>query len=131
MELVGLYAFVPTYDFSAFTQRASSISLENDFTAWLGIVKRINYMFKTRLDTGELQRKSDQLKRAIDDKIDELEGLSTDLGLREYMARLSENFVEMPFAPLGEVWEEELRRLFDGSADPDEGDGGDLLAGEA
>lgn len=123
MEMVGLYAFVPTYDFSSFTQRASSISLENDFTAWVGVVKRINYMLKTRLDTTELESKSEQLMRAIDAKIDELEGLSSDLGLREYMERLSDNFVEMTFSPLDDVWEEELRRLFDGGASSGSGGG--------
>jgi hypothetical protein len=29
------------------------------------------------------------------------------------MSRLSESFEEMPFYPLDEVWENELRRLFD------------------
>jgi hypothetical protein len=29
------------------------------------------------------------------------------------MKRLSETFEEMPFYPLDDVWEDELRRLFD------------------
>jgi len=35
------------------------------------------------------------------------------LGIRDYLNRLSEEFSEVPFDPLSDVWEQELRRLFD------------------
>jgi proteasome assembly chaperone (PAC2) family protein len=113
MEFVGMYAFVPTYDFSSLAQRASNIRIENDFMAWLGVVKRINYMLKTQFDLDDLEAKSEQLLQVMDSKVSELENLAPQLNVREYMQRLSEEFTEMEFDPLDDVWEEELRRLLD------------------
>jgi hypothetical protein len=45
--------------------------------------------------------------------VEELDSKAPQLGVRDYMNRLSEGFNEVIFAPLDEVWEEELRRLFD------------------
>ncbi len=49
----------------------------------------------------------------IEEKIDELDQEAPQLGVRDYLARLSEEFVEVPFMPLDDVWEEELRHLLD------------------
>ena len=113
MELVGLYGFVPTYDFSQLAQGGNMIRIENDFTAWLGIMRRVNYMLKTHFDLADLERKSKRLLRSIEAKLEELDSVAPQLGVREYLARLSEDFTEMTFDPLDEVWEEELRRLLD------------------
>lgn len=113
IEFMAMYAFVPMYDFSAFAQRGSGIRIENDFSAWLGIMKRINYLFKTRFDLTDLEEKTAQLLQAIDAKVDELEDATTQMSVRDYMRRLSDAFTENIFDPLDEVWEDELRRLFD------------------
>lgn len=113
VEMVGLYAFVPTYDFSALGEHATAIRIENDYMAWLGIVRRLNYMLKTNFATGDLERKSKQVIRAVEAKIDELERNSPELGVRDYLAKLSLAFTETTFDPLDEVWEDELRRLLD------------------
>jgi proteasome assembly chaperone (PAC2) family protein len=119
MEFVGLYAFVPTYDFAKVAQIGNAIRIEQDFTAWLGIMRRINFMLKTTFDLSDLERKSEQLVHLVDAKVDELDRAAPELGVRDYLTRLSEEFTETPFAPLDDVWEEELRRIFD---DPDEAD---------
>lgn len=113
IEMVGLYAFVPTYDFSALGDSATAIRIENDYMAWLGIVRRLNYMLKTQFATGDLERKSKQVIRAVESKVDELERLSPELGVRDYLAKLSLAFTETTFDPLDDVWEDELRRLLD------------------
>lgn len=118
MEFVGLYAFVPTYDFAK-AQIGNAIRIEQDFTAWLGVMRRINFMLKTTFNLSDLERKSKQLVQLVDAKVDELDRAAPELGVRDYLTRLSEEFTEMPFSPLDDVWEEELRRLFD---DPDEAD---------
>lgn len=120
LEFVGLYAFVPTYDFSSFAQRGTTIRIENDYLAWLGVMRRINYMLKTGFSLDDLEHKTDDLIRAVNAKVDELEGTSPQLHVREYMQRLSEAFVETPFDPLDDVWESELRRLLDDDANGDE-----------
>src|SRR5690606_19498794 len=107
------YAFVPTYDFSGMSQRGNMIRIENDYMAWLGIMRRINYMLKMRFALDDLEQKSEDLTRATKAKIDELERSSPQLGAREYIRRLSESFDEVEFDPLDDVWEEELRRLLD------------------
>lgn len=113
MEYVGLYAFVPAYDFSIALQAGNTIRIENDFTAWLGVMKRINYMLKIRFDLRELEEKSESLRELVKTKLDELEQTAPQLGLADFLHRLSEEFQEPQFAPLEDVWEDELKRLLD------------------
>lgn len=113
MEFIGMYAFVPLYDLSQFGQRSSTIRIENDYTAWLGVMRRVNYLLKLRFDLSDLEDKSGQLLRAVETKVNELERSSPQAGVRDYMRRLSEAFTEVTFDPLDDVWEQELRRLFD------------------
>jgi predicted ATP-grasp superfamily ATP-dependent carboligase len=113
LEYISFYAFVPTYDFSQISEIGNNIRLENDFMAWLGVMKRINYMLKLNLDLSDLQGKSDHLLDVVDTKLDELDNAAPQMGVREYMINLSEAFDEVVFEPLASVWEEELDRLFD------------------
>ncbi|MBZ0294926.1 MAG: PAC2 family protein [Anaerolineae bacterium] len=114
MEFVGFYAFVPTYDFSNVTQIGNSIRIENDFMAWHTVMRRINYMLKTEFDLTELEEKSEKLIEAIEAKIDHLESLAPEINVRLYMEQLADAFEEIQFEePLANVWEDELRRLFD------------------
>ncbi|UCD99178.1 MAG: PAC2 family protein [Chloroflexota bacterium] len=124
IEYVSFYAFVPAYDFSNVSQVANSIRIENDFSAWLGIMQRINHMLKLDLDLSDLEKRSKELIELFDSKIDELDEEAPQLGVREYLDRLSEEFETTPFTPLDDVWEEELRRLF-GQTDPDDFQDGD------
>ncbi len=110
-EFVGLYAFVPTYDFAQFPHITNTIQLENDFTAWHDVMRRVNYLLKTSFDLADLQRRSAQLTQIVDAKVKELDSASPQSGLHEYFNRLAEEFTETPFDPLADVWEEELRRL--------------------
>ncbi len=113
LEYVSFYAFVPAYEFSSANQMGNSIRLENDYMAWLGVMRRICFMFKANIDLSDLELKSEKLVKAIDAKVDELERNSPQMGVRDYLKRLSEEFSETAFNPLDEVWEDELRRLFE------------------
>lgn len=113
MEYISLYAFVPAYEFSTGSQPANSIRIENDYLAWLGIMKRVNHMLKAEIDLADLEKKSRRLIRAVDAKVEELERMSPQLEVREYLNKLSEDFNETVFNPLEEIWEDELRRLFE------------------
>ena len=119
MEYFGLYAFVPMYTLAQFGQEGGTIQIENDFWAWLGITRRINYMFKLNLDLGDLENKSRELVELMRARVDELDRQEPELGLNESLQRLSDEFQEVQFNPLEDVWEEELRRLFD-RLDPEE-----------
>lgn len=113
MEYVAFYGFAPTYDFSNIAQLSSSIRIENDFKAWFDIMRRVKYMLRLKFDLSDLEQKSQRLIEMMDNKVEELEGVAPQLGVREYMKRLADDFVETPFEPLDDVWEDEIRRLFD------------------
>jgi predicted ATP-grasp superfamily ATP-dependent carboligase len=113
IDYVSLYAFVPMYDFSNISQVNNSIRIENDYMAWLGLMRRVNYLLKTNIDLDDLIRKSDLLVKTVDSKLQELENLAPQLGIREYIDRITAEFKETPFIPLDDIWEEKLRGLLD------------------
>jgi len=113
MEFFAFYGFAPTYDFSSVTQIGNTIRIENDFMAWLGVMRRINYILKIGFDLSDLEEKSQELIRVVEDKVEELDRMAPQLGVREYFTHLSDEFTETSFAPVDEFWEEELRRIFD------------------
>jgi proteasome assembly chaperone (PAC2) family protein len=113
IEHISLYAFVPTYDFSAVNEIGNAIRIENDYMAWLGVMRRVIHMLQMEFDLTDLERKSRRLIKIVDAKVDELDGLAPQLGVREYLDQLSEEFAEVTFQPLDDVWEEEFRRLFE------------------
>ena len=119
IEYVSFFAFVPAYDFSNVSQVANSIRIENDYMAWLGIMQRINHMIQLEMDLSDLEEKSKELIELFDARIEELDEESPQLGVRDYINRLSDEFVPIPFSPLDDVWEEELRRLL-GQSEPDD-----------
>jgi proteasome assembly chaperone (PAC2) family protein len=114
IEYVGLYAFVPTYDFSELSSRMQGITVENDFKAWHDIMCRINYMFGLQLNLSELEAQSQKLTRSLDAKFDELARKHPQADVKGYLAKLSEGFEELSFMPLDEVWERELGDIFKG-----------------
>lgn len=124
MEYVGLYAFVPAYDFSPAVHIGSGMRLENDYMAWLGVMRRIDYMFKLHLDFSDLEIKSQHLVKMMDAKVEEIERDAPQLGLRAKLNELSANFKETPFIPLDDIWEKELKHLLD-KLDEDGTEGGD------
>ena len=124
MEFIGFYAFVPTYDFSEMAESGNGFRIENDFMAWLGVMKRVNYLLKLSLDLADLEAKSRQLVEVVDAKVEEIDNLAPESGVREYMRHLSETYTELVFDPLDEIWEDELRRLLDKFDEDEEGDKG-------
>ncbi|RMF80683.1 MAG: PAC2 family protein [Chloroflexi bacterium] len=115
MDYIGFYAFVPTYDFSRFQEIGNIIRIENDYMAWLGVMRRVKHMLKLKIDLTDLEEKRNELLRSIESKVDELDNMAPQIGLRDYFAELSAGFTELIFDPLGDVWTDELNRLFDDS----------------
>lgn len=113
LEYIGLYAFVPMYDLSGVAPGNPSVRIENDYNAWLGLMRRLNYMFKTSFDLEELVFHSRRLFNTLESRVDELEKQMPEVGVRNYFRRLSDEFTEMPFIPLDDVWEENLRKILD------------------
>ncbi|MFQ5906822.1 MAG: PAC2 family protein [bacterium] len=117
IEFIDFYAFVPAYDFSELSTLVQGMRIENDYKAWYDLMRRFNHMFDLEFDLSDLERQSKELISQMDSKIDELERKMPQLKVREYMEKLTEDFTEMPFVPLGDVWERELGDLFGGTED--------------
>jgi proteasome assembly chaperone (PAC2) family protein len=112
-EYFAMYAFVPAYDFSQFgNQRPQQISIENDYKAWHDAMLRLNHMFKLGVDLTDLTEKSDEVVAQIGGAIDELTTQLPHAPIKEWLAKLTGDFVEMPFNRLGDVWEDALGDLF-------------------
>jgi proteasome assembly chaperone (PAC2) family protein len=119
IEYANLYAFVPIFNLADLAQVGATIHIENDFSAWLGIMRRVNHLLKTGFDLSDLRQKNEQLRISIDAKIEEIERASPELELRKYFARLSDSYDEQSFDPLDEIWKKELGSLLD-DFDPDD-----------
>ena len=113
VEYFAFYAFVPMYDFSQVTQRAQNISVDEDFRAWHDILRRLEHMFKLGLPLVDLAAKAKELTATIDAAIDQLSNQLPNVPVREYIAKLTADFVEQPFAKLDDVWQDALDDLFD------------------
>ena len=113
MEYVSFYAFAPTYNFGQFSETATGIRIENDFLAWLGVMRRVSYMLGWEFDLSDLEAKAERLVTVMDEKVDELEREAPQLDIRAYLEGLAADFTETVFLPLDDVWEEEVRTLFD------------------
>jgi len=115
IELLVFYAMVPSYDFSESSVLSQRVTMGEDFKAWYDLMRRLDHMFKLDMDLSDLERRSDDLTSEWDSKIDELARTMPQLGVRHYMKRVNEDFTEVSFVPLSEVWEEELGHLLDDS----------------
>ncbi len=109
----GLYALVPAYEFTEGEEGGNSLRLENDFSAWLSVMQRLNYLLKLDFDLTDLEARSRELVEVVNSKVDEVDQAAPQLGIRETLNRISSSFTEVTFNPLDEVWEEELKRLMD------------------
>jgi proteasome assembly chaperone (PAC2) family protein len=111
VEYFTLYGFVPAYDFSQTGGSVQGLRIESDFRSWYEIMRRLNFMFDLGLDLSDLARQSDELSTSMDAKFEELKQKLPQLRLDDYLARLDQEFEELPFMPLADVWEQELRDI--------------------
>jgi predicted ATP-grasp superfamily ATP-dependent carboligase len=118
IEFLIFYAFVPAYDFSQLSVNLQQgVRIESDFKAWYDLMRRFNHMFKLGIDLSGLEKQSEELIASMDAKIDELEREMPQLKIKEYLEKLAEDFAEMSFMPLDDVWERELGDLFEDMED--------------
>jgi predicted ATP-grasp superfamily ATP-dependent carboligase len=113
LEYFVFYAFVPAYDFSDLSPLLQGMRIEHDYKAWYDLMLRFNHMFGLGFDLSELEEQSEDLLSSMHNKIEELESQLPQLNVREYLDKVAEEFTEMPFMPLDDVWERELGDLFE------------------
>jgi proteasome assembly chaperone (PAC2) family protein len=113
IEFLRFCAYVPLYDFSTPSTPVHPISIDEDFKAWYGLMRRLNHMFNLGVDLSDLRRRSENLISEWDAKIDQIARTMPQLQVRSYMEKVNRDFAEVPFELLGDVWEEGLRELFE------------------
>jgi proteasome assembly chaperone (PAC2) family protein len=113
MPCLGLYAFVPAYDFSMVSQTNNSIRIENDYGAWLALLRRVNFYLHLNFDLVDLESKSRHLVEVVNAKLTALDEAAPQLGVLEYVNKLSRDYHEVLFNPLDPLWDEELKKLLD------------------
>ncbi len=62
-------------------------------------------------DLSDLQQQSDDLTVSMNLQAEELDREAPELNIKEYLAKVSEEFTEKSFMPLDDVWERELGDL--------------------
>lgn len=113
IEYFVFYAFVPAYDFSDLSPLLQGMRIEHDYKAWYDLMLRFNHMFGLGLDLSKLEEQSEDLLLSMHNKIEELGNQLPQLNVQEYLDKVAEEFNEMPFMPLDDVWERELGDLFE------------------
>jgi predicted ATP-grasp superfamily ATP-dependent carboligase len=114
IELLALYAFVPAYDFGKVNLLPQGIQIDQDYKAWYDLMRRINHMFGLSFNLADLEHKSQQLMRSLDEQFNELEEKMPQLDIKTYLEKINAGFVERQFDPLADIWEEGFKGLFDG-----------------
>ncbi|MFZ5918691.1 MAG: PAC2 family protein [Chloroflexota bacterium] len=113
IEFFRFCAFVPSFDFSQLSAMAPILAIEQDHKAWYDILVRLSHMFDLDLDLSDLQRQSEKLIAAWDKKIEQMARTMPHLSVRDYMEKVNDEFTEMSFEPLSDVWTEALGKLLD------------------
>jgi hypothetical protein len=113
IEFFRFCAFVPSYDFSKLSTLVQPISIERDFKAWHDLMIRLDHMFGLAMDLSDLDKRSEKLLSEWDAKIAQVARTMPQLEVKSYMEKVNEEFSEMSFEPLSDVWEEALGDLLD------------------
>ena len=113
VEYCNFYSMVPAYDFSQLNLSEQGMRVEFDFRAWHELMRRINAMFRMRIDLSDLEEKSFKLTQSLTDKVEQLSAKSGHERLTRYFDRLDEEFEENSFLPYEQVWKSELGQILD------------------
>lgn len=113
IEMAVVYAFVPAYEFSAMSVSVQSLRIDKDWKAWYDIMKRLDHMLELHLDLSDLEDTAGRLVAEWTKRVAELDEEHPTLHIREALDAINKDFVERPFIPLDEAWDE-LGDLLDG-----------------
>ncbi len=106
IEMVVFHGFAPAYEFSQMGLTVQAMRVEEDWKAWLDIMRRTDYMLGLGLDLSDLEDRGSTLIEAWRNKIDELEQKHPELHIKEYLDSVGQDFEERSFIPLDSAWDE-------------------------
>ncbi len=105
IELIEFDGFAPAYEFGQMGLTVQAMRVEEDWKAWLDVLKRVDYMLGLGLDLSELEKRSANLITAWQRKVIELEEKHPELGIKAYLDAIEKDFEEHPFIPLDSAWD--------------------------
>ncbi len=105
IELIVFNGFAPAYEFGQMGLTVQAMRVEEDWKAWLDMLKRVDYMLGLGLDLSELEKRSANLITAWQRKVIELEEKHPELGIKAYLDAIEKDFEEHPFIPLDSAWD--------------------------
>lgn len=114
IEFISFYGFVPAYDFSTQHQEVDGLRVEDDYKAWAEIMHRLNTMFGVWIDLTDLERRGAELTEELRAQVDRLDRKMPGLKVKEQLGRLTDDFEEVAFMPLDDMWADELGDILDG-----------------
>ncbi len=113
IEFFRFCAFVPSYDFAKLSPLVPAAAVQQDFKAWYDIMLRLCHMFDLDLDLSDLEKQSNALVVAWDTKIAQMLRTMPQLAIKDYIDKVRDEFTEMSFEPLSDIWKEALGDIFD------------------
>jgi predicted ATP-grasp superfamily ATP-dependent carboligase len=113
IEFFRFCVLVPSYDFADVSAPLQTVAIGQDYKAWYDLMVRLDHMFGLTLDLSDLEAKSQELISDWHDKIEQVARAMPQLEVGAYMEEVYQDFNEMSFVPLSDVWEDELRDLLD------------------
>lgn len=113
LEMIGMYAFCPMLQLPNFNRAADTLHIDNDYKAWLDVMSRVDHMLDLNLDLTDLEDKTQEMMEDLEKRIDEVDRNNPDIGLKEYIDRLSQSFTGQTFSPLDDIWQDALRNIDD------------------
>ena len=109
--MVSFYTFVPILQLPNFKKVSDDLNIDKDYKSWLDVIQRVNHMMDLNLDLTDLEEKSEQMIEELDAKIDKIDKMHPELGIKEYVDRLSMSYTEQSFSPLEDIWQDALRNI--------------------
>ncbi|MGI6368205.1 MAG: PAC2 family protein [Anaerolineae bacterium] len=106
IEMVVLNGFAPAYEFGQMGLTVQAMRVEEDWKAWLDILRRVDYMLHLGLDLSDLERRALSLIAAWQRKVAELEEKHPELGIKAHLDAIERDFQEHSFIPLDSAWDE-------------------------
>jgi hypothetical protein len=115
IEFFRFCTLVPSYNLATASTPMQSVAVDEDYKAWYDLMVRLDHMFQLDFDLTDLETHSRELISDWHDKIEHITRTMPQLEVGAYMEEVYRDFTERSFVPLSDVWEQELRDLFDDS----------------
>lgn len=114
IEFARLCAHVPSYEFSAETAVVRRMAMDEDYGAWLELMRRLDVLLGLSMDLSELASQNDSLTMAWNHQIEDLAATLPQHQVHEYLDQVMREFREDDPDSRDDPWESALRNIVGG-----------------